>query len=96
LVDALVAEHKAARTGQPACWDSANENMRESCYEAEVNTVQSERRITHRFCSLRYDEASFDTFDGRVDNQIGQLLPISSRPHQRWFRMPAPWPKKTS
>jgi iron complex outermembrane receptor protein len=88
LVDALVAEHKAARTGQPACWD-LNENMRESRYEAEVqNTVQLNDALRTVFGgSLRHDEVSSDTFfDGRVDNQIGQLFAnFEYRPHQRWL-----------
>lgn len=88
LVDALVAEHQAARNGQPACWD-LNENLRETRYEVEVqNTLQLADSLRTVFGgSLRYDEARSDTFfDGRVDNQIGQLFAnFEYRPHQRWL-----------
>ncbi len=88
LVDALVAEHQAARDGQPACWD-LNENLRETRYEVEVqNTLQLTNSLRTVFGgSLRYDEASSDTFfDGRVENQIGQLFAnFEYRPHDRWL-----------
>lgn len=88
LVDALVAEHQAARTGQPACWD-LNENLRETRYEVEVqNTVQLADSLRTVFGgSLRHDEARSDTFfDGRVDNQIGQLFAnVEYRPQRRWL-----------
>ncbi len=88
LVDALVAEHNAARDGQPACWD-LNENLRETRYEVELqNTMQLADSLRTVFGgSLRYDEARSDTFfDGRVDNQIGQLFAnFEYRPHERWL-----------
>lgn len=88
LVEALVAEHKAARDGQPACWD-LNENLRETRYEVEVqNTMQLSASLRTVFgAGLRYDEARSDTFfDGRVDNQIGQLFAnFEYRPHERWL-----------
>tara|TARA_R110002051_G_scaffold140454_5_gene213342 strand:+ start:36177 stop:38204 length:2028 start_codon:yes stop_codon:yes gene_type:complete len=88
LVDSVVAEHAAARDGQPACWD-LNENLRETRYEIEIqNTMQLADNLRTVFGgSLRYDEASSDTlFGGRVDNQIGQLFGhLEYRPHHRWL-----------
>jgi iron complex outermembrane receptor protein len=59
LVDALVAEHNAARISQPTCWD-INENLRETRYEAEVqNTLQLTDALRTVFGgSLRTDSAA--------------------------------------
>lgn len=88
LVEALIAEHQAALDGQPACWD-LNENLRETRYEVEIqNTTQLGESLRTVFGgSFRYDEARSDTlFNGRVDNQIGQLFAnLEYRPHQRWL-----------
>ena len=88
LVDSIVAEHAAARNGEPACWD-LNENLRETRYEVEIqNTMQLADSLRTVFGgSLRYDEARSDTFfGGRVDNQIGQLFGnLEYRPHHRWL-----------
>lgn len=88
LVDAVVAEHAAARDGEPACWD-LNENLRETRYEVEVqNTMQLADNLRTVFGgSLRYDEARSDTlFGGRVNNHIGQMFGnLEYRPHHRWL-----------
>lgn len=88
LVASVVAEHAAARNGEPACWD-LNENLRETRYEVEIqNTMQLADSLRTVFGgSLRYDEARSDTFfGGRVDNQIGQLFGnLEYRPHHRWL-----------
>lgn len=88
LVEEVVAEHAAARNGEPACWD-LNENLRETRYEIEVqNTMQLADNLRSVFGgSLRYDEANSDTFfNGRVNNQIGQVFGnLEYRPHHRWL-----------
>lgn len=88
LVETVVAQHAAARDGQPACWD-LNENLRETRYEIEVqNTMQLADNLRSVFGgSLRYDQAKSDTlFGGRVDNRIGQAFGnLEYRPHHRWL-----------
>ncbi|MFN3579521.1 MAG: TonB-dependent receptor plug domain-containing protein [Pseudomonas sp.] len=88
LVDIIVEQHRAARNGEPTCWD-LNENLRETRYEVEVqNTLQlSDNLRTVSGLSLRYDEAKSETFfSGRVSNHIGQVFAnLEYRPHQRWL-----------
>ncbi|WP_093392073.1 TonB-dependent receptor plug domain-containing protein [Halopseudomonas xinjiangensis] len=88
LVESVVAQHAAARSGPPACWD-INENLRETRYEAELqNTLQVTDRLRSVFGgNLRYDQAKSETlFGGKVENHIGQLFGhLEYRPFDRWM-----------
>lgn len=88
VVESVLAQHAAARTGPPACWDM-NENLRETRYEAEVqNTIQLSEGLRSVFgANLRYDQAKSDTlFGGKVENHIAQLFGnLEYRPHERWL-----------
>ncbi|PCD00250.1 TonB-dependent receptor plug domain-containing protein [Halopseudomonas pelagia] len=88
VIEGVVAEHAAARNGEPACWD-LNENLRETRYEVEIqNTMQLADNLRTVFGgSMRYDQADSDTlFGGQVNNHIGQLFGnIEYRPHHRWL-----------
>ncbi len=88
LVERVIAQHAAARSGPPACWD-INENLRETRYEAELqNTLQVTDHLRSVFGgNLRYDQAKSETlFGGKVENHIGQLFGhLEYRPLDRWM-----------
>lgn len=88
LVESVVAQHAAARSGPPSCWD-INENLRETRYEAELqNTWQMADNLRGVVGgNLRYDQAKSQTlFGGKVENHIGQLFGhLEYRPFERWM-----------
>ncbi|WP_304641802.1 TonB-dependent receptor plug domain-containing protein, partial [Pseudomonas sp.] len=88
LVESVLSQHAAARSGAPVCWD-LNENLRETRYEAEIqSTLQLHDRLrTVVGLNLREDRADSETFfGGGVNNTIGQLFAnFEYRPHERWL-----------
>jgi iron complex outermembrane recepter protein len=88
VAELVLQQHAAARNASPICWD-INENLRETRYEAELqSTLQLHDRLrTVVGVNLREDRAHSETFfGGGVNNTIGQLFAnFEYRPHERWL-----------